>query len=378
MKWEMVRLDDCTECLDNKRIPIKAEDRQEGLYPYYGANGIQGFINNYIFDEELLLLAEDGGYFGSKTKPIAYLVSGKCWVNNHAHVLKVKKNTNLKYLHKVLMFYDVSKLINGTTRKKLNRSAMEKIEIPLPPLHIQEKIAAILDKASLIIDKRKKQIQELNELSQCVFIKMFGDPVKNPMGWEIKSIKEISTYLSRGKSPKYSETEIGGFVINQKCIYWDKIIEENFKLFDIESSKYNDVYYVQSGDVLINSTGTGTLGRANIVLKPYKSTVVDSHVTLLRVNRLFCDPFYLKNILQYQPIQDRIYKNFVNGSTNQIELSLQKFSNMKIIVPPISLQQKFASIIERVEDYKSHLSSSLLELEENYKSLMQRTLQVQI
>lgn len=72
------------------RVPITASDREEGEYPYYGANGIQDHVADYIFDDELVLLAEDGGNFGSKERPIAYRVSGKCWVNNHAHVLKAK------------------------------------------------------------------------------------------------------------------------------------------------------------------------------------------------------------------------------------------------------------------------------------------------
>ena len=83
-----VKLEEVCEILDSKRIPITSQDRKKGIYPYYGANGLQDYVDGYIFDDELVLLAEDGGYFGSKDKPIAYRVSGKCWVNNHAHVLK--------------------------------------------------------------------------------------------------------------------------------------------------------------------------------------------------------------------------------------------------------------------------------------------------
>ena len=85
-EWKTVRLGDVCEILDSKRVPITAHERKNGSYPYYGANGIQDYVADYIFDDELVLLAEDGGNFGSKEKPIAYRVSGKCWVNNHAHV----------------------------------------------------------------------------------------------------------------------------------------------------------------------------------------------------------------------------------------------------------------------------------------------------
>ena len=89
---EFIRVEDCCEILDSQRKPVTESERIPGMYPYYGANGMQGTINQYIFDDKLVLVAEDGGHFGSKTKPIAYLVNGKCWVNNHAHVLRAKKD----------------------------------------------------------------------------------------------------------------------------------------------------------------------------------------------------------------------------------------------------------------------------------------------
>ena len=130
-KLKYTRVEECCEILDSMRIPITASDRKEGKYPYYGANGIQDYVNDYIFDDELVLLAEDGGNFGSKEKPIAYRVSGKCWVNNHAHVLKPKEEIDVDYLCYSLMFYKVDGMINGATRKKLTQTAMKKMKIPL-------------------------------------------------------------------------------------------------------------------------------------------------------------------------------------------------------------------------------------------------------
>lgn len=99
--WTSKRIDDCCTILDHKRVPINSEDREEmiGDIPYYGANGIQGYVNNYIFDDDLILLAEDGGHFEEYAKrPIAYKISGKSWVNNHAHVLKVKNGYDFNYI----------------------------------------------------------------------------------------------------------------------------------------------------------------------------------------------------------------------------------------------------------------------------------------
>ncbi len=165
----MAHLEEVCEILDSKRIPITAKDRVPGSYPYYGANGVQDYVDNYIFDDELVLLAEDGGNFGSKDKPIAYRVSGKCWVNNHAHVLKPKPCIDVDFLCYSLMFYDVSSLVNGATRQKLTQADMRTMEIPLLEMEEQKRIVRKLDKISSLIALRKKQLEKLDELVKSKF-----------------------------------------------------------------------------------------------------------------------------------------------------------------------------------------------------------------
>lgn len=176
------KLEDVCEILDFRRVPITAKDRKAGDYPYYGANGLQDYVADYIFDDELVLLAEDGGNFGSKERPIAYRVSGKCWVNNHAHVLKAKPNMHVDYLCYALMFYDTESLVNGATRQKLTQAAMRQMVIPYrnmaEQLQIIEKISQIVGS----IEKRKEELQLLDQLVKSRFIELFGDPVRNSMG----------------------------------------------------------------------------------------------------------------------------------------------------------------------------------------------------
>lgn len=157
-------LEDVCDILDSQRVPVTAKDRTKGIYPYYGANGIQDYVDDYIFDDELVLLAEDGGNFGSKDRPIAYRVSGKCWVNNHAHVLKAKDCIDVDYLCYSIMFYDVSSMVNGATRQKLNQATMRKLLIPLPSKEKQLEIVANLDKVTHTIDLCKAIIEKLDLL----------------------------------------------------------------------------------------------------------------------------------------------------------------------------------------------------------------------
>ncbi|HRR78431.1 MAG TPA: restriction endonuclease subunit S, partial [Ruminococcus sp.] len=180
VNMDMLLLEDCCDILDSQRVPITAADRTKGEYPYYGANGIQDYVADYIFDDELVLLAEDGGNFGSKERPIAYRVSGKCWVNNHAHVLKPKAEIDVDYLCYSLMFYNTDGLVNGATRQKLTQATMRKMLIPKRSLEKQKAIVSKLVLTQSIINHRKQQHAKLDELIKARFVEMFGDPVSNP------------------------------------------------------------------------------------------------------------------------------------------------------------------------------------------------------
>lgn len=133
--WTVASVNQLAECLDRLRVPIKRENRKTelGLYPYYGANGEVGRIDDYIFDDELVLVTEDETFYG-REKPIAYRSSGKCWVNNHAHVLRAPTKEANDYLCYALMYYDVLPWLSGTTgRAKLTQQALNSLPIAVPP-----------------------------------------------------------------------------------------------------------------------------------------------------------------------------------------------------------------------------------------------------
>ena len=169
MNLKYKKLGEVCEILDSRRIPITASERKAGQYPYYGANGIQDYVADFIFDDELVLLAEDGGNFGSSDRPIAYRVSGKCWVNNHAHVLKPLPGIDVDYLCYALMFYDTSGLVNGATRQKLTQAAMRQMEIPIRSWDEQKTIVKKIKSAAGLITLRKSQVQKLDQLASSRF-----------------------------------------------------------------------------------------------------------------------------------------------------------------------------------------------------------------
>jgi type I restriction enzyme S subunit len=159
--WSKLKLEECVDILDSQRIPINAEERVSRisgidklkLYPYYGATGKVGWIDNYIFDEEIILLGEDGAPFLDSGKDKAYIVRGKSWVNNHAHVLRAKRTitTSLFVMH-FLNFIEYPNYVTGTTRLKLNQAQMRRIPIFLPPLSEQERIVAKIEELFTQLD----------------------------------------------------------------------------------------------------------------------------------------------------------------------------------------------------------------------------------
>lgn len=165
-----IALENCVQILDNLRKPINSDERyfRSGDIPYYGANGQQGWIDDFLFDENLVLLAEDGGDFDNyHTKPIAYRVSGKSWVNNHAHVLKaIPEVLDNDYLYWVLVHKNIVKFVSGGTRSKLNQSELRKIEIPYFSIEKQKNISLVLNKIETQIDLTKDLIAKLNNKKQ--------------------------------------------------------------------------------------------------------------------------------------------------------------------------------------------------------------------
>lgn len=188
------KISECCDILDNLRVPINDEIRQtmQGNIPYYGANGIQGYIDKYIFDEDLILLAEDGGNFEEyHTRPIAYKISGKSWVNNHAHILRAKQEFNQDYIFYSLVHKDITKHLNSGTRSKLNKSELEKIEIDFPETKGEEdKIAKILSTADAVIEKTQAAIAKYKAIKQGMLQDLFTRGI------------DLNTYKLR---PRYQE-----------------------------------------------------------------------------------------------------------------------------------------------------------------------------
>ena len=149
-RWGEKPFKDITINLDSKRKPVKEADRKkmQGIYPYYGATGIVDYVNDYRQDGDFLLISEDGKALELRSKPIAFLASGKIWVNNHAHVQQCTDECNMIYLMYHINFMDVSIWVTGIDQKKLNRANLDTIPIALPPIELQEQFADFVNQVT--------------------------------------------------------------------------------------------------------------------------------------------------------------------------------------------------------------------------------------
>ena len=145
------RFDTICENLDYRRKPITSIDRVEGVYPYYGASGIVDYVDGYIFDEDILLISEDGANLLARSTPIAFSSSGKVWVNNHAHVVKFANFETQKYVEYYFSFIDISEHITGSAQPKLNQAKLNAMMIPVPDLEKQKSFMELI----VEIDKSK-------------------------------------------------------------------------------------------------------------------------------------------------------------------------------------------------------------------------------
>ena len=207
-EWKTYKLRDVVNILDYKRIPLSSRQREQrrGKYPYYGAQGIIDYIDDYIFDGTYLLVAEDGENLRSKKQHIAQLVSGKYWVNNHAHILESNGLCDIRYICYLLNVFDISGYITGSAQPKLNQANLLAIEISLPPLAEQKRIADILNAIDDKIELNRRINANLEQQAQALYKSWFVDfePFggKMPEDWREGILNDILGKIATGLNPR--------------------------------------------------------------------------------------------------------------------------------------------------------------------------------
>jgi len=383
MSWEMVRIKDITINLDNKRKPLNESERnkisKKQLYPYIGANNIMGFVDEFLFDEEIICIAEDGGSWGENQKCCVYTTE-KCWVNNHAHVLGSNNRADLKYLMYYLNATDLNKYITGSTRGKLTKSALDSIQVPLPPLSTQKRIAEILDAADALRRKDQELLKKYDELAQAIFIDMFGDPVRNEKGWNFCELNKCTTKIGSGATPTGGKTAYkkeGITLIRSMNVYDNAIKMKDIAFIDEKQADKLKNVEVFKDDVLFNITGASVC-RCTIVPENLLPARVNQHVSIIRPNKEQLNSLFLNHLLISDKVKACLLGVGSAGGAVMEAITKEQLEKFRIILPPLSLQNKFAEQLNVIGHIKVKCDNSTESSENLFNSLIQKAFKAEL
>ncbi len=417
--WSLVKLEDVVDVLDSQRIPVNAKEREkrQGDVPYYGATGQVGWIDDYLFNEELILLGEDGAPFLDSGKQKAYLIRGKTWVNNHAHVLRARNGIPSAYIKYYLDIVDYHEFVTGTTRPKLNQAAMRKIPIPIAPPDQQELIVAEIEKqfsrldeavaglkrikANLkrykaavlkaavegklteewrkahpniesgaellkrILAERKRKWEEKNPGKKCK--EPVGPDISNlpelPKGWVWASTEQLTWYITSGSRDwKQYYSDKGALFIRTQDINRNTLDLNEVAYVNLPPKVEGKRSLVELNDILVIITGAN-VGKVALVERNLPEAYVSQSVGLMK--------FANKNIMRY------IHLAMIAEGAGRLQLEKMVYGmgrpvlsleNLRDIILPLPPEKEQRQIVEKVEER----FSVLIEIETVLKSNLKR------
>ncbi len=352
--YNYIPLEQAADILDSYRKPVNSKERLnlikgkplDELFPYYGATGQVGWIDSFLTDGEYILLGEDGAPFLNPYAEKAYIIYGKTWVNNHAHILRSK--TNNEFLCYYLNYFNYKNYVSGTTRLKLTQAQMRKIPIPNIPSDEQSRIVAHIEELFSELDKAvgtlKTIKEQLDVYRQAVLVDIFSQ--EHPL----RQLKEISVALSgfafksKNYTPdgKYTVIKIG----NVKDGYLD---------FSRDKTRTNEVtdrilqkYLLKQGDCLITLTGTRGKRDYGFVSMIERQTdyLLNQRVAALRFDTMIALPEFFRYYLSSLNYRNQFFK-YETGNVGQGNVGIKALCEPAVPCPPLDTQKK---IVDQISD----------------------------
>ena len=359
--WTYKKLGEICKLYQPKTIPQK-DCLTEGKYPVYGSNGIIGYYNEYNHVDKEILIACRG------TCGIVNVSQPYSWINGNAMVVHPLSDLlEFDYLKYQLIGKDMKDVITGAAIPQITRQSLSSLLIGIPPRSIQSRIVSELDLLSGIIEKKKVQLKEYDQLAQSIFYDMFGDPVTNEKGWEVKNVGELSSEMRYGTSRpacedgKYDYLRMGNLT-NEGYLNLDDLKKINIPDNEIEKC------IVRRGDVLFNRTNSLELIGKTCLFDLDKPMVIAGYLIRVRFKESIL-PLYFARLFNLSEIKKKL-RSMAKGAVNQANINAKELASIIIPVPPLSLQQSFAEKIEAIEHQKALIQQSIAETETLFNSRM--------
>ena len=369
-EWNEVKLGDISTFLDNKRIPLKEDDRKQikGEYPYYGASGIIDYVNDYIFDEELILMGEDGANIVTRSSKLIFLAKGKYWVNNHAHVIKADNNINQYFLSESLERINYEKYNTGTAQPKLNREVCQKIKVKIPQFNEQNKIANFL----LVIDEKlrllEQKYQYYQNFKKYLMQQIFTQKLRFDFSDEWKIVK-LESLIKKGKA--------GGTPSSTNSDYYNGDIP----FLSIRDMTDQGKYIVKTEKTIteegLNNSSAWIIPKNSLLYSIYAS------IGLVAINRsdistsqaiygiILKDGVSLEYMYYYLTyFKKNIHKYIETGTQGNLNAKLLK--SFEILLPSLGEQEMIVNVLSIVDEKIENSKKEIEKINEFKKGLLQQ------
>ena len=348
---EYKTLGECCYILDNQRKPVTKSTRKSGKYPYYGANGIQDYVADYIFEGTFVLVAEDGSVLTEKGTPVVNWAEGKIWVNNHAHIIKEKNGILLRYLFYFIQTINISHLVHGNI-PKLTGKDFKKLQVPVPPMEVQREIVEVLDNFAELSAELSAELQARRKQYEFYRNKLlaFEEP---KVEW--KKLEEVAKFR-RGSFPQpYTNSNYyggeGAMPFVQVADMQDNSMELRTRTKQtISKIAQSKSIFVKSGTILVSLQGT--IGR--VAISQY-DCFVDRTIAIFDCYKININ----KKYFAYQLKQKfGVEKEKARGTTLKT-ITKEEFSNFAIPIPPLEIQEKIVDVLDNFDAICSDLGIGL-------------------
>ena len=374
-KWKKNKLDKVVDFFDNQRIPIDSSERKSGPYPYYGASGIIDYVDDFIFSGEYVLLAEDGANIILRSSPIAYLSKGKFWLNNHAHIMRMKTGSN-EFLIQLLEKQNYEKYNTGTAQPKLNGEVVKNITLHFPSDDEQFAIGTLFCTLDDLLASYKDNLANYQSLKATMLSKMFpkaGQTVPEIRldgfegEWVEKRLKDISKRVTRKNNDLVSERAL---TISAQ---FGLIDQEEFFQKKIASKDVSGYYLIKKGEFAYNkSYSTGYPLGAIKRLDKYENGVLSTLYILFKA--VDVDSDYLAHYYESDKWHQEVSMCAAEGARNHglLNIAPADFFNTRLVVPKeLEEQRAIGSYFSNLDNLINSHQEKISQLETLKKKLLQ-------
>ncbi|ASG05802.1 restriction endonuclease subunit S [Vibrio anguillarum] len=375
MSWPVVSFGDVAQFINGdrgKNYPSKGSFVDEGI-PFINAGNlslvhtIYADALNYITEDKFNSLnsgkIEKGDILfclrGSLGKFALVDSDMKGAIASSLVIIRVNEKINIDYLKHYLGSFlcerEIQLYENGAAQPNLSATDLKTFQIPLPPLEEQKRIAAILDKADAIRQKRKQAINLADEFLRSVFLDMFGDPVTNPKGWEVKKLKDLTSKLGSGSTPrggKEAYLSEGISLIRSLNVHDNSFVYKELAFISDEQAEKLRNVVVKERDILLNITGASVC-RCAMVPSNVLPARVNQHVCIVRTDRKQLLPEFATRLLTSTSFKQMMMSIATSGGATREALTKQQVENLSMIVPPMELQKKFCALDRKLVGFET-------------------------